>query len=62
MFTYRLYVKNLLSSLNRCGTSSTLSVLSMADVNRFTNHAKLYWYIGSMLAKSAAINADIRIG
>jgi hypothetical protein len=56
MLTYREYVKYLVRSASRSSTSSTFSVLSIAALKRFINHNKEYWYMGSMLARSAVAN------
>jgi hypothetical protein len=54
--TYREYVKHLVMTVKCRSTSSTFSVLSIAALRRFTNQIREYWYIGSMLARSAGTN------
>jgi len=37
---------------------SFFSVLSIAVLKRFTNHTREYWYMGSILARSAAADRE----
>lgn len=44
----------------RIDTASDLAAAAMEVVNRFTNHGREYWYIGSMLARSATGTYDVK--
>ena len=53
MLQYREYVKWSYKCFKRTSKLSDFSALSIDSTNRLMNQVKEYWYIGSMLAKSA---------
>lgn len=50
---YKEYVKWSYKNCSRVLRSSDFSAFSMDMPKRLMNHVREYWYIGSMLAKSA---------
>lgn len=46
-------MKYFVNIFSRVGTCSSCSVFSIEAQYRFTNHAKEYWYMGSMFVKFA---------
>lgn len=51
-FWYRKYVKWSLSSCKRVGKSGLRMLSAIARVKSSTNQRRLYWYMGSMDARS----------
>jgi hypothetical protein len=56
-FLYRLAVKWLWIASRRWGTLSGLAACARLASTRRVNQGKLYWYMGSMAAKSAGAAA-----
>lgn len=55
---YSEYVRYLARSARCSSMFSFFSVLSIAVLKRFTNHTREYWYMGSILARSAAADRE----